>query len=37
MKLIELCKYTATQAINDTGEYFDANFCSAQELLEAVK
>lgn len=37
MKLIELTKYTATQAMNNPEEYFDPYFCTAQEILELSK
>jgi len=37
MKLIELCKYTLNQSLNDSGEYYDSNLSNAQELLEECK
>lgn len=35
--MIELCKYTANQHINDNEKYYDPRFSTAQELLEVVE
>ena len=34
MKLIDLCRYTLNQSLNDGGEYYD--FKTAQQLLEEI-
>jgi len=36
MKLIELCRYTLYQSINDTGDYSQYQM-SAEELVEGLE
>jgi len=35
MKLIELCRYTLRQSLNDTGKYYNP-FVTAQDLIDEV-